>query len=391
MHFDWAHRAAIERRMAGREFLASSRLLANALVTGSLEALADAVRAERASADDLLFAVRCHGVAARLHALAARQPGLLPSAATAALWEEAARIAQRSARLAALTLDLSRAAETAGVPFVPLKGTCLRLTRPQEAPWRSSADIDLLIEDRDLEAWAGILGRIGYSDRQRDRRHVRFARPDEVPQPTDGDHRDHPCPIELHTALRETILGRRIDITAAYRRGLSECRVAGLPVLVPGAPALSLHLVAHAAPAMLDRGLRLAQLLDLALVGDDRETIAVLREGLGPGAWIVDALCERDLPGLLPARLRGAFDAVAPGPLRRALVRRRPGLLRGDPTRVGTLAGELLLSGSPRVVFERVAEAIAVRGGASASVDAAASPARAVRAYLRALVSRDGS
>lgn len=86
--------------------------------------------------------------------------------------------------------ELSDALETAGIPFIPLKGSVLRKYYPE--PWmRTSCDIDVLVHREDLERAIEYLSRtLGYVEKWRDARDVSLFTPG-------GVH------IELHFDLVE--------------------------------------------------------------------------------------------------------------------------------------------------------------------------------------------
>lgn len=389
MPLDWQHRVSFERRMQGRVFVTLSRLLGRAIVEGTLESLAGAAELAGGTDDDLRFAMQCQGVAGHLRALDITRPGILTPAFSESIRLEAERIAERNGRLAADLQRVALAAHEAGLRVVPLKGTCLRLTHYAADPsLRPSADLDLLIEPAEWATWTSLLRALGYTRHYGKPRHTEFVPPAHVPQDVDGDHPDHPRPIELHDHLSEDVFGRRFDITASYRAELVESRPTGLPLWLPSARTLSLHLVLHAAPSMIARGLRLAQLLDLRLLADDDDTVALLRR-LGPVAWAAMTLAERRVPGLVPRRLRTAFDDLAPGPVRRAIVLRRPGVLRGDPERTGTLAGAAL-TGSPAHLVRRLAISLRSRAVHAARPDGGPSALRAIALFALGAIRRRG-
>jgi hypothetical protein len=112
---------------------------------------------------------------------------------------------------------------------------------------------------------------------------------------------------------------------------------------------------------MLDRGLRLAQVLDFAYVDGDIATVTAVRERLGAVVWAVAALLERDVPGVLASGWRADAGSGGLSWTQRRVVMSRPGLLHGDPYRLSTLTGDLLLSGSPRAVLDRVRQSLAAR------------------------------
>lgn len=343
MDADRARVVAIEWRMRGPTYRAVSLALGRSILAQDPDPLDEAMTPTAASAEELLFAIRCHGVAGHLAALP--RPGCALARVAEAVAAEAERIAQRSARLTDDLRAIAAAAARAGLACAPLKGTALRVTRDAHPELRPSADVDLLIDPAELDAWAVALASLGYAVTKHLARHVTFERPGRREVDAAGDHPDHPRPVELHPLLFEWVFGRKRVITAAYRAGLRDAFWQGVALRVPDDAALSLHLALHAAPLLLGRGLRLVQLLDLRWLGDDDATIARLREELGPVAWAVVQLAERDLPGLVPARLRTAFDDVAPAAWRRWLVPLRPGLADGDPLWWRSLAAERALEG----------------------------------------------
>jgi len=354
-HLDWTTRREIERRMRGRIFRELSRSAAVAIVRDSPADVIAAADRLRATPADVLFVARCQGIAAHLLALVEREPRPWPDELREGLDRETARIAARGTRLADDLRALGHAASKAGLPLVPLKGSFLRSERYARPTLRPSADIDLLARPDDVPGWGALLRRLGYTVEQVTPRHRIFSHPTRTPVTTDGDHPDHPRPVELHERLAELVLGRRFDITSAYLAQLEHGTVLGdVPALTPGPAALGLHLVLHAGHDMLDRGLRISQLLDLRFVDGSAATVAALRAHLGAVAWAVAALSDRDVPGLLPSTIvRGVAD-LAPGWWRRRGILSRPGLLQGDPYRLTTVAGELRLTGSPFQVAHRV-------------------------------------
>ena len=385
MYLDWRARAALERRMRHPAFRPLSCAMGRAVLAGSIAPLVDEIERTRASQDVVLCAIRCQGVAGHLAALHDLDASVLSTRTSDAIRAEARQIARRSARLAEDLASIDKTASQSGLACSPLKGTFLRLTDPAPAT-RPSADIDLLIEPGDEPAWTRVMQSQGY-DVVSAGRHLVCTHPDAAPVDVEGDHPDHPRPVELHTQLSEPVLGRVVDITEAYRADVGARRLAGLDVQAPGQVALALHLVLHAAAAMLSRGLRIVQLLDLRHVADAEATRRALRDHLGPAAWAVMHLAERDLPGLIAAPLRTAFADVAPTGFQRRRIEGRPGVLAGDPLRWRTLTGELMLAGT-RPLVHRLADAMAMRGSSRAEQGQLPSRARAIGTFLRSVVDR---
>lgn len=359
MVINWTQRRALERRMRGRGFRAASLAWAAAVRARSVQPLL-ARLSQGASIGDLVAACLAHGVAG--HAVTFDDIDTLPGEMSDAVRAEAVRIALRAERLTGEIVSLGEAAAAAGLAFAPLKGTYLRSERYPSTALRPSADIDVLIGDEDLAAWREVLRVRGYTHAVQSGRHWVFVRPGQQAVAAEGDHPDHPCPVELHTRITDRVFGREVDVTDAYRADLHDVRLrAGVAARAPGPVALALHLFLHAAPAMLDRGLRLAQVLDFAYVDDDAATVAAVRDRLGAVVWAVAALLDRDVPGVLAAGWRADADGGGLSRMQRRVALSRPGLLRGDPYRLSTLTGDLLLSRSPRAVLDRVRQSLAAR------------------------------
>ena len=353
MSIDWSHRRLLERRMRGPAFRTASRALAAAIVARSAGPIRDAARRPPVAAA-LPLACTVQGVAGHLEALGDLDG--LPEGFVATVRREAAHIAARAVRLDAELRRIGAAARAAGLTLAPLKGTFLRSERYESSALRPSADLDLLADPEDVAAWRAVLHACGYTDERVGARHVSFSRPDQQPVEADGDHPDHPCPVELHTAISARVFGRVIDVTDDYRRDLRDGTLLGMPARVPGDAALALHLVLHAAESMLDRGLRLAQVIDLGVLDDAEATCEAVRRRLPDAAWAVVHLCTRDVPGLMRDGWLAGQRSREPLRWRQAIIDTRPGLLTGDPYRVATLIGEVLLSGSLSAVVGRAVQ-----------------------------------
>lgn len=339
--------------MRGRAFHAATRVLGAAIVARTTAPIVAWLARAPRDAPAMALACRVQGVAGHLAALPDVEA--LDAGMREIVRHEADQIARRAEHLTDDMLALGRAAAQAGLPFTPLKGSYLRSERYRSPNLRPSSDIDLLVRDEDLDAWRRVLAGRGYAREVKSGRHWVFSRPGETPVAVAGEHARHPRPVELHTRITDRVFGAEIDVTEAFRGGLRAGLVmASVPAMVPGDAALALHLFLHASAAMLDRGLRLAQVLDFAFVASDAATQTVVRERLGDAAWAVVHLLARDVPGVLAPAWMEASDAARPSRLRQRVILSRPGLLQGDPYRLWTLAGELLLAGSLRSVIDRV-------------------------------------
>jgi hypothetical protein len=158
-----------------------------------------------------------------------------------------------------------------------------------------------------------------------------FSLPDESPDGRGGEHAEHRV---RSNCIRTSPIafGADVDVTDAFRQTSGRVDMTVLPS--PGEAYLALHLFLHASAAMLDRGLRLAQVLDFAFVASDAATQTVVRERLGDAAWAVVHLLARDVPGVLAPAWMEASDAARPSRLRQRVILSRPGLLQGDRTAV---------------------------------------------------------
>lgn len=360
MLVNWSHRRTLERRMRRRGFRLASRALGAAVVTRTVEPLLAAMSRRESTADDMSLACRVHGVAGHLVSIADVET--LPAAVLGVVHVEADRIAQRAERMSNEIGALGVAAAAAGLPFVPLKGSYLRSERYPSPALRPSSDIDLLIEDGVAPAWRRVLRGLGYTVEYATSRHLVFTRAGDAPVAVDGDHPDHPRPVELHGRITERVFGRDVDATTVYRADLRPGHILGsVPALVPGDVGLAAHLFLHASAAMLARGMRLAQLMDFAYVDGASATCRRVEASIGHAVWAVAHLLERDVPGLLSRVWLDDRDIASPGWWRRHVILSRPGVLQGDPYRLSTLTGEALLSLSPGSVVERARDAVAGR------------------------------
>src|SRR5262249_33536047 len=150
-----------------------------------------------------------------------------------------------------------------GLPFIPLKGSFLAQQRYGDASLRPAADVDLLApDDASYDAWTRLLAADVYELETESARDRVFQRRDTRPPASFAEDADSPRPVELHRRLEVRLLGRSVDVTEPYVRGLSGGSLLGEPALLPSDGALALHLLVHAGPALVGRGVRLVQLHD---------------------------------------------------------------------------------------------------------------------------------
>ena len=171
-----------------------------------------------------------------------------------------------------LTTDLQRvlaAFQRDGIEIVPLKGSAMLLTRPDEVGWRPMADLDFLVrhpvqQEVNLAfAHAGYCLPINYSTGLSGLtwKHLHYQYCEYVwPEVTEvGEHPDHPRDVESHARVVEMMRGIRWDITGWIVNNLDES--SGYPV--PDDRAMALHLAVHLSLSALDSRLRMIQVVDL--------------------------------------------------------------------------------------------------------------------------------
>lgn len=350
-----------KRRRSDPLFGLLTRAAGAALAQDDIGPLADAVAAAGAADGDALFMARVHGISGLLARLSERSPARLGESLHAALAAERAAIGERGARLAEDVAALGRRAERAGLPFAPLKGAVLAPTRYRDLSLRPAADVDLLAPDGTFEAWRRALSEAGYREAGRTLKHATFVRDGGRVPDGFGEHPDNPRPVDLHDAIREPMLGRIVDVTEAVTARLTAGTLHGVPALLPDDDALLIHLLLHAGPHAIGRGVRLVQLADLGLLRTGRESPRAAGGALGEIAWGVAQLAARSLPGCLPAPFLEGLSSHAPSDARRHAWLSRPGLLTGEAEETWLLWAEMPLCATPRDALRRVAAALPER------------------------------
>ena len=171
-------------------------------------------------------------------------------------------VAARHARITALLEQIDALARTAGIAMIPLKGAALHALGVYAPGDRPMADIDLLINERDIDAATELMRAIDYVPSFDHWRHRVFKPATGTPPAVLGEHRDTPINIELHTRIRERLPVSVVDITD---RILPHQPEPGLNPY-PSRSALLAHLLLHAAGNICGRSLRLMHLHDIALL-----------------------------------------------------------------------------------------------------------------------------
>lgn len=168
----------------------------------------------------------------------------------------------RHARITALLERIDTLARAAGVAMTPLKGAALHALDIYAPGDRPMADIDLLVNERDIDAATGLVRAFGYVPAFDHWRHRVFKPATGTPPAVLGEHRDTPINIELHTHIRERLPVSVVDITD---RILPRQPEPGLNPY-PSRSSLLAHLLLHAAGNTCGRSLRLMHLHDIALL-----------------------------------------------------------------------------------------------------------------------------
>ena len=298
------------------------------------EALAHAVGGDATLAPDWSpFEWRIALASAALHGASGLLAGTprwqAPQLWTDFLTQQRAAIAAHVSRGQELLGQIDAAARRTGLPLMALKGSALYAAGLYASGERPMADLDLLVAEVDTEACARLLTALGYERAWTTWKHTVFeSRAQIASDPRAlGEGAGHPLKVEVHTTLREVLPVRAVDLTA-----LARCP--------PPAPGIStypsdelrlLHVLLHAAGAMIHRGLRLVHLVDIArlvrpLTPPDWERLfATVKDTADPSLWWTYPplqLANRYFD-CVPAEILARLERACPWPLRRAYRRRR--------------------------------------------------------------------
>ena len=169
---------------------------------------------------------------------------------------------KRYQRLHELLGVVDHRASAAGIPFVALKGAALYNLALYSAGERPMADLDLLVRPPDVDRMAEVLESVGFGQTINTWKHRVFESSDGGQAASFGEDSRNGIKIDLHVGIRECLPRHAVDISACVMPLKPE------PGLNPyrSPSALMLHLLLHAAGAMVFRTLRLVQLHDMALL-----------------------------------------------------------------------------------------------------------------------------
>ena len=180
-------------------------------------------------------------------------------------------VAARQARIAQLLALIDREARGRGVALVALKGAALQARGIYQPGERPMADVDVLVAEAQLEAASELIRGLGFASGPVTWKHRSFDPPRGSRVHPFGESAGNPLKVELHACARELLPRRAVDITAVVLPG----ELAPGLHDYPSRPALLLHVLLHAAGAMLGRTARLLHLHD----------IARLVSPMGPADW----------------------------------------------------------------------------------------------------------
>jgi hypothetical protein len=260
-----------------------------------------------------------HGVSALL---AARLRWQGPPGWMGFLGEQSSHISQRFVRIQEFRERLDRQARARGIALVALKGAALYARGLYRAGERPMADVDLLVRESDAAQAAQMLTQLGLHAGAVTWKHRTFAPPDAgEATATLGEDAAAPVKVELHTQIREILPLRPVDISqlvfpAQPYPGIND---------YASHTAVLLHVLLHAAGALIARQVRLLHLHDIAQL-TQRMSAADWDELLRQGASTADpslwwafpplALANRYY-GCVPQTVLARLAACCPWALRR--------------------------------------------------------------------------
>lgn len=237
------------------------------------------------------------------------------------LAEQRAHTRERHARIESLIRLIDERARDAGIPMVALKGAALHAMGLYTPGDRPMADVDLLVEEPDLAPASRLLESQSFREEFNCWRNLIFKPAGSIAGGL-GEHRDNLIKIELHWRVRERLPIEVAEVTehiypSSPRPGLNP---------YPSLAALLMHLVLHAAGALVCREIRLMHLNDIALVCSrmrDEDWRMILRQGDGQDRapwWFFPPLrlASRYYSNIAPREVLAALQRSCPRRLRRA-------------------------------------------------------------------------
>jgi hypothetical protein len=171
------------------------------------------------------------------------------------------QVAERMPRIQSLLQQIDLSTARQGIHVIALKGAALHAMGLYQPGDRPMADIDLLAPEQDIEGLADILGRLGYRETFSTWKH-RVYRPvaAAVTQARFGERSTVEIKIEVHTAVREALPVRIVDLSNAVFGARARPGLNGYPSVA----AALLHVLLHAAGATAFREVRALHLEDIS-------------------------------------------------------------------------------------------------------------------------------
>jgi hypothetical protein len=266
--------------------------------------------------------------------------------------------AQRFRRIEQLLHLIDSRAREAGVALMPLKGAALHAMGIYTAGERPMADVDLLVREeqspRAIEVFAGL----GFLETYRTWKHRVFEQGGHDAPAALGEHARNGIKLELHCRVGEILPQRAVDVTeVVFPQSLHP----GLNAY-PSTAALMIHLLVHAAGALIARELRLLQLHDIArlaarMTDEDWEELSrrAARTADGSLWWAFPplALAARYYE-CVPDRMLTRAASDCHWPLKRVYRRRRLSAASLSYLWISALPG-IEWARSPRAMFEYAA------------------------------------
>jgi hypothetical protein len=176
------------------------------------------------------------------------------------LAQQKSHTAQRFQQIERLLQRIDRRACEAGIALVPLKGAALHAMGLYAGGERPMADIDLLMREEQSQRAIEVFAGLGFHETYRTWKHRVFEQNGRDAPAALGEHARNGIKLELHCRIEEILPHRVVDVTEiVFPQSLHP----GLNAY-PSKAALLIHLLLHAAGALIARELRLLQLHDIA-------------------------------------------------------------------------------------------------------------------------------
>jgi hypothetical protein len=178
------------------------------------------------------------------------------------LGEQRAHTASRHQRIRELLLALDQRARDDGIAVLSLKGAALHALGIYAAGERPMADVDLLVHADDSQRAVRMLRALDFDLTHTMWKHMVFEPSARRAQVAFGEHCGNDIKIELHTHISEMLPRRIADVSELI---FPERPHPGLNDYNSNA-SLMIHLLLHAAGAMVARAVRLLNLHDISLL-----------------------------------------------------------------------------------------------------------------------------